>query len=94
MIKIAEIAIGLSCFAVVFVLYSWILPKMKNVHQWHIQGANVLGLFAIYLGWEVMLPSSLIDQYYWGYLAGNALFPLGCVMIAFNYWRQGRRKIK
>jgi hypothetical protein len=91
MIQIAEIILGLSCFAVFFVLYGFILPRMLHTHMWHRQGANVLGVFSIYLGFEAMAPASFIDAYYWGYLVGNSLFPLGCIMIAFSYWRHVAR---
>jgi O-antigen ligase len=94
MIQIAEIALALACWIVALVLFLYIMPIMREKHSWHVMGVNVFGMFAGYLGCEVITDSAWINEHYSFYLIGNALFPLAGIMITYSYWQQGRKTKK
>jgi hypothetical protein len=94
MVQTAEIILGFMCWVVAYVMLVHVMPKIKDSHAWHLQGANCLAMFAIYLGFEAMAPAEIVDNYYWGYLAGNSLFPIGALMIAYGYLKNGEHKKK
>lgn len=88
MIEVAEDVLALACWAVALTIFLYIMPKMREHNHWHVNGINVLGTFAGYLGFEAIADSHWLDLHYSVYLVGNALFPLGAALIIYGYWSQ------
>jgi hypothetical protein len=94
MTQIAEITLALLCWALALMIFLYIMPIMRDKHSWHVMGINVFGMFAGYLGFEVVADSAWIDDHYAFYLIGNSLYPLGGLMIAYGYWNEARKRKK
>jgi hypothetical protein len=80
-----EMALASISWAVAFYIFLVLLPKMRDHAQWHITGLYLFGSFAGYLGCEAIAPSDWLDDHYWIYLTGNALFPLGAIAVIWGY---------